>query len=249
MIKRTMDAAFLNVVVNHPDVRPWVGGSGPLDVSSIIQDPNNVALVTETGGFILTKQDQHRYELHTQFLPEGRGPAMLDAAREGLRYMFAATDCLEIVTKVAASNRPAALLARHVGFDPIFTRDAAWPEPGGSLSAVTYYCLTFDRWRARDLEIAGRGHWFHEQLETAKQAAASELPIHPDDEAHDRAVGAAVLMALAGNATKAVWTYNRWAALAGYVPISLLSKMPPVIDLVDAVVEIRDGEMEVLTCR
>ena len=159
--------------------------------------------------------------------------------------MFIETDCLEIVTKVPQSNPAADFMARKCGFRPIFERDRAWQDG----SAIRYFLLAFDDWRAQDNTLDSEGHAFHDIIEAAKRAKGSELPIHPDDDAHDRAAGAAVLMAKAGNPRKAVWAYNRWATLAGYQTVELLSEAPPVIDIQDAVLGLKDGQLEVLQCR
>ena len=244
-MKRTLDATFLNRVANDESVRPTIGGSGDVDLSSVIADPGNFAFVSDHGGFILAYDEPGRYGLHTLFLPEGRGANVLASAKDAFRYMFTRTDCVEIVTKVAGSNRPADLMARRAGFSPIFIRQGIWPDG----SDVTFFAMTLDAWRASDPGLAEVGHDFHEMLAAAKRATGSELPTHPDDDAHDRAAGAAALMASAGQARKAVWTYNRWARLAGYQTIEVLSEAPPIIDVRDALVTVANGELEVLSCR
>lgn len=236
MIRRTMSAAFLNEVANHPDVRPLIGGDGALDLTEALGNPQNVALVNDEGGFVYLAQGGGAYEVHSLFLP-GRTTAV-DAARASLRYMFTATDCLEVITKVSIGNRAAKGLTLACGFDKVFSRDGS-----------EFFSLPFARWRARDGEIAAAGHWFHEELEAAKAAAGSPLPTHDDDEAHDRAVGASVLMARAGNPLKAADTYNAWARFAGYQPIRLINLSPPIFDVVDAVIQIQPDAMEVLLCR
>jgi hypothetical protein len=254
-LRRTLDPSFLNRVVNDASVRPWVtlGGAGALDVSPLVASPANIALVGDHGGFILERHEPGVYELHTQFLPAGRGPAVYEAAAEGLRHMMAATDCSEIVTRVPACNRAAEAGARRGGFRPIFTRDNAWTGPDGSPCAVTYYRLDVDDWREQDPTLPAVGEWFHQQLDAAMDAGKVARPPHPEDPAHDRAAGASVLMLKAGNAAKGVYTYNKWARLAGYSPIRLLSLNPVVVDLSDGgitvVVEVRNGEMEFLLCR
>jgi hypothetical protein len=159
--------------------------------------------------------------------------------------MFAATDCLEIVTKVPVTNRPADMMARRVGFREAFRRPGAW-EDG---SDIAYFALTLDDWRAKDEAALSEGRAFHAMLEAAKISAGSEGPTHPDDDAHDRAAGAAMMMARAGNYRKAVWSYCRWARFAGYQPIELVSEAPPVIDVQDALLTVQGGIVEVLTCR
>jgi hypothetical protein len=242
---RTMDPARLNAVANDPDVRPMLGGEGPVDLTPTIEDAANIALEFEHGGFVFHRLELGQYELHTLFLPQGRGQSVLLAAAEAFRYLFTATDCMEIVTRAPGSNRPADFMARRAGFEPIFTREKAWQDG----SAITYFSLTFDNWRGRDPEIAAEGRVFHQTLEAAKSAAGSAREIHPDDDAHDRAAGAAVMMLKAGQHRKAVWTYSRWARLAGYEPVELVNEAPAIVDIRDAVITVRNGGLEVLKCR
>lgn len=240
-----MDAAHLNRVANDPTVRPMLGGIGDLDVQGLLSTPSNIALENEHGGFIFVCDDAGRYELHTMFLPSGRGAAVLAAVSEALRFMFTATDCGEVITKVPRANRAAAFMARRAGFRLMFRRDGAWSDG----TAVEYFSMTLDDWRGLDPAVEPEGHAFHVMIEGAKARCGSELPTHADDPAHDRAAGAASLMARAGNPTKAVWSYNRWARFAGYQTIELLSVCPPLIDVRDALVTTRDGKLEVLQCR
>ena len=244
-VRRTLDAGLLNTVANHPEVRPAIGGAGEIDLSAVIGDPGNIALEAEHGGWVLHRHEPGTYELHTLFLPEGRGRGYFAAAAEALDFMFAASDAREIVTRVpvdATSGRPG---RRLVGFVERFRRETAWE----GREAVSYQALDIDGWCARSASGLAAGRAFHDELELAKGLAGSARPAHPDDPAHDRAAGAAVLMARAGQARKAVWFYNRWARLAGYLAISLLNEAPVTIDVVDAVVGVRDGTMEVLKCR
>lgn len=250
-LRRTLDPACLNAAANHPEVFPWLGVTGEpgsLDLSDLIANPANVALVTDHGGFLVHKVGPGVYEVHSIFTPEGR-KGLTRATAAGLRYMFTATDALTIRTKVPACNAPAAALAKASGFRETFTRDAAWLAPDGSSCGVSYQEITFDEWRARDGSLVADGEWFHDRLEAAKRAQGSSLPVHPHDESHERAVGAAVQMLRAGNAEKAVWLYNAWAGFAGYAPLSLLSLQPIIIDAADAVVEVRNSDMEILLCR
>lgn len=249
-LRRTMDARLLNAVANSPEVRPWVGGgTEPLDLTQLIGNPNNFAFQFEHGGFLVTKLDGGTYECHSLVMPEGRGSPALEAIREGLRFMFSATDALEIVTKVPAGNGAALGMARSAGFSKIFEREKAWDNPDGTKVGCDYFSLTFNKWRQRDQVVAERGVWFHERLESEIAKAGATVPLHDEDIAHNRAVGAAVLMFLAANPLKAVALYNRWAAFAGYQTIRLVSVTPPVVDMGDVVFAVRNGDMEMLRCR
>jgi hypothetical protein len=109
--------------------------------------------------------------------------------------------------------------------------------------------LSLEDWAHRADCYAEEGAKFHHELEEAKAECGSELDNHPDDYAHNCAVGVAIKMIKAGNLFKAVDFYNLWAKFAGYAPITVLNDNPPVIDIVDAVVEVNGEDMEILLCR
>lgn len=243
MLRRTMDATFLNEVANHPVVRPWLGGEGPLDLTAAVENPANYALVTEHGGYLFHPLLPGVYEVHTMFLPSGHGSHQRRAAAEAFRYLFAITDCLEIVTKCPDDNAPARLASSALGFRERFRRADAWAPGVG----VSYRVFSVDDWFVRSGACLLAGRDFHDTLESAKAAAGSPLDAHPQDEAHDRAVGAAALMIMGGQTTKGVAFYNRWAVFSGYQPIEVVAQ--DVVDVVDAVVEARDGRMHVLLVR
>jgi len=232
-------------VANHPEVRPHIGGAEPLEFGPLVSAPGIVPLATRRGGFVFVRLTPGRYELHTMFLPQGRGRHVLNAFRAASFHMFVRTDCTEIVTKAADSNRPAQLMAKLAGFRLLFRREGAWEDGSG----LAHYALSMDEWLGREPRLKDEGEAFHDLLERTKIAAGSTLPVHPDDEVHDRAAGAAALIAKAGQAEKAVWFYNRWALFAGYQTIEIVSEQPPVIDVRDAVVRAHPDHLEVLECR
>ena len=244
MIRRTMDAALLNEVANDPDVRPWLGGApGPLDLTPIIENPANVALVAEHGGWLFQPVMPGCYEVHTLFRKAGRGRRFMAAAAQGFRYMFTETDALEILTKCPDDNLGARQASSALGFRERFRRESAWAPDVG----ISFRVFSVDDWFTRDAQCLEEGRTFHRMIEYAKGAARSALPIHLDDETHDRAVGAAILMAKAGQLSKGVGFYSRWAIFAGYATIEVVG--PNAIDVRDAIVEIRDGQLGVLKCR
>jgi hypothetical protein len=245
-VRRTLDAAQINGIANHPEVRPHIGypDLGALDFGQFLDNPLNHALAFEDGAFLFAHHEPGRYEVHTLILPKGRGAGVVPASIAAARFMFTATDATEILTKVAGSNKPADLMCRRVGFAPAFTRKAAWCDG----SDLTYFVLTLDAWRARDDLLLEEGWAFHAAIDAAKRACGSTLPTHPDDDAHDRAVGAACLMAKAGNSRKAIHLYNRWARFAGYQPGALINDAPATFDIGDAVIAF-NPDLEILKCR
>jgi len=228
---RTLDPTVLNEVANHPKVRPWLKGEGEVDLSALICDPANIALQFEGGGWVLRSLGACQYEVHSLFLPEVRGAKVRDNLKDALEYVFLQTDAVKLVTQLPVGNVAARALARIAGFRLWFGE---------------YHVLCIEDWIQASDACLQAGQQFHEKLEAAKRETGSALVVHEDDDAHDRAAGAAFLMGNAGNVAKGVWHYNQWAAVSGYAQISLLSVNPPMVDIVDAVIG-KDGE--ILLCR
>lgn len=90
-ISRHCDAARLNEIANHPDVRPSCGGDGKsaLDFGLFISNPDNHALLWEHGAFLLHWSAPQTYEIHIMVLPEGRGRDAYRMAQEGIDYAVA----------------------------------------------------------------------------------------------------------------------------------------------------------------
>lgn len=248
-VEREFGAGRLNAVVNHPGVRPWVGaGSHPLDLTSVVSDQDNVLLMGQGGGLLFIRYAPGIYEVHTQFIPEARGRAAIEATNDALRWMFTKTDAVEILTKVPDRNKGALGLVKAIHGELRFHRDNAWLAADGP-DGVGHYALTIQSWAGKCAAVETSGHWFHEKLEAAKEHLGATNPLHDDDEAHDRYVGATVEMILAGQVAKAINFYNEWAPFAGYATVSIIAANPLVIDIQDAILAVRGGDFEVLLCR
>lgn len=235
-MRRTFSPDKFNEVANRTKIRSLLGGEGDLDFSAPIQNVDNFFLETEHGGFFYHNLYGSVFEVHTIF--EDRVPArkVRRAAQDSLEYMFIKTACDAVKTKVPSNNPGAAWLCDNCAFHTDFVRKNAW-APGVDMS---FRSLTLDRWLGVCSTLE-EGRAFHGLLERS-----GKHPNHPDDEAHDRAVGAAVRMIRAGNVEKGVATYNKWAVFAGYMPVRLMSVNPTVVDIGTAIVGVNDGRVEVL---
>lgn len=248
---RTMDHRLLAEIALDPRVRPWIASqqSDQDLVDSLeqwITQPGNYCFTGDDGGFLVLRLDEGLYEAHTMFRPGCNGREVLRLMRESFQFMFVETDCMKVVTKVADTNEAAKHLARLAPFDLQFTREDGW-GPGVDLHFMN---LPLDRWA--DLcstKLRAEGASFHSRIEEAKRSAGVNSPLHPEDPDHDQAVGLASLMFKAGNPMKAVTIYNRWAVFAGYVPLRIVWNNPTVVHTGDAVIQIRNGDMEVLLCQ
>lgn len=79
------------------------------------------------------------------------------------------------------------------------------------------------------------GEWFHHRLEAERCALGIDVAPHADDPEHNRAVGAALMLAYTGRVTEAVEFYNRWAAACSYMPMKVVSTQPLMVDIGDGV--------------
>ena len=86
---RTYDVERLNFLINHPEIRPFVGGdiTQPIDLSPAIADPANIFLSGDHGAFCCSWTGPGDYEVHTLVLPEGRGKWAYEFAKAGRAHM------------------------------------------------------------------------------------------------------------------------------------------------------------------
>lgn len=253
-VTREISAERVNAIMNHEAVRPWVllPGQEAIDLSDFVADTRNVVLTNEAGTVAIAFH-QHEpgvYEAHTAALPEARGPATLAAVKSMIGWMFTGTDCMELLTRCPAHNAPAEALAKAVCGVLDFERANAWQTENGPVD-VRYYALRYHDWVRTAELLPVLGEWFHERLEAESARLGTPDELHDNDPAHDRHVGAAVAMIIAGQPAKGVVLYNRWARFAGYGPAFLASLDPLVVDIGSHVLRVyRDNpNFEVLECR
>jgi len=244
-MRRTIDPTELNRIANDPAVRQWLGGDGIADLTDMVSEPTNIALISEAGGFVCVNHGAGRYEVHSLFSPRRSGQAAIHAMRDGLAYMFASTPCVELLTKVPVDNLAAKGLARLAGFTSQFESLSGWNAESQKLTA--FYSLTVEKWALASQEAKAMGEWFHTWLDTIrtnKQDAA-----YHKDPSHNAMVGATIGMLQAGLLWKAVSCYNRWALWAGYETVTVESECPLVVNFDHLRIEIMHSHIEVLSCQ
>lgn len=240
-LSRSFDSAWFNQLLNHPSVHCWVAGDlENLDATALIGDERNILLRADKGGFLFHFHEPGTYEVHTQFLPEGRG--VLELAKQAAHYLFTKTDCVEILTRVPVGHAAAKKLTLAMGFTKLFT-GSKWKLHGETVP-VEFYRLGIEEWIANAEGLVERGEWFHKELE--RLGAEAE---HEDDVVHDRYVGAAVEMILNGQVGKGVAYYNRWAKFYGYDLIACVSRDPLIIDIRTARLKVANDSFEVMQCQ
>lgn len=125
MLERTFNAERFDAVMRHPSVFPQVslGMSELPSASDLVANISNVCLMNEHGGFLFRQFSPGQFDVHTIFLPEGRGRKALHAALEAKRIMFEDFHAHRLVTFVPFGNEPAKRLAEAVGFTADFESD------------------------------------------------------------------------------------------------------------------------------
>lgn len=232
MIERIFDGEKINRVVNDPSVYPWVKGicEGPLDLGPLLKDPRHVCLMNAHGGCLFTQESAGIYQVHTQFLPEGRGAKAIEAVHEALHWMFTRTDAVEIWTRCPKGNLGARALARAIGGRQEMVVKQGWVHDGNLIPAAIF-SLTIQEWMKTAPGLVEVGQWFHERLEEEWKVIGFVEPSHENDETHNRFVGACVEMIRNGQPHKGAIFYNRVAAMEGKLPIRVVGVDPVVIDI------------------
>jgi hypothetical protein len=124
MLERNFNPERLDAVIRHPSVIGHVslGIESLPSCEPLLMDHANVCLMNEHGGFLFRQFAPDQYDVHTVFLPKGRGPAALDAALEARHIMFNDYHARRLVTFVPHDNVAARKLAVAAGF--LFTADS-----------------------------------------------------------------------------------------------------------------------------
>lgn len=229
------DKDRIEEICNDPVLRVWTAfdGAPPCEATKYLTAPS-FSVIDERGCFLALNLDPGRYVIHTNLVPDCRGQDAEHACDEALSVAFIKTDATELLTMVPASVPQAKVMARRMGFRHLFGRPALWPA-GGVRHDVGFYGLTLSDWIARG-SCADKGRWFHERMHELRADS------HPADPVHDAFVGAAVAMIVAGNVSKAVETYNRWARFALYQPVAVVSTDPLLIDIRQCVLRVEGDQ-------
>lgn len=245
-VDRCYDATKINEVLNDPSIRPDVAdlADGPIDVSKIIENHDNLCLMGEHGGVMLFRVQPGVYEVHTQIRPAGRGKWAVKFIRAAQRYLFTHTDAFEVMTRIPRAHIGARSLAIISGMTLEFSVDdgCRWR---GDVQPCDIYSFRIQDWIKRADELIEIGQWFHDRLFSEAQRLGVTDPPHEDDPVHDRYVGASVEMARAGQIEKCVNFYNRWCIAARHQMITLVSRDPPTIHMDLGLLTFRNGDIEV----
>lgn len=250
MMERATSPEIFNGFLNDPFVRPDVASEelSTLDISKVVADQRNVVLQGQHGGFAFIALLPGIYEVHTVALKTGRGQWIIDQAHAAAHYMFTQTDAYEITTRIPAKHMGARTLAiaTGMGFEFSVPKGCKWR---GETQAIDIYSFRIQDWIRDADECIDRGRWFHQRLlEEARRIGIKDAP-HPNDDTHNRYVGACFDMAFAGQVAKGFHFYNRWAIAARHPTIDLLALDPPTFRMDIGILRILGNDIEVSTCQ
>lgn len=249
-VSRHTEATKINAILNHPEVYPYVRGpvEGPLDFTEFLKNEDVYALFGEHGGQIYIRLQPGLFECHSQFLPQGRGEYALAVTQASLHWMFTRTDAVEILTRCPSGNPAAKALAKAIGGQFQWTNPNGWVMDGKPVAAEIW-SLTLQEWTRTAPGLVERGQWFHDRLESELDRHGHKELAHPDDQAHDRYVGAAVEMFFGGQPGKGAVFFNRFAALGGYHPVKVIRSSPLAVDIGTAVLVMRENDFFIPSMR
>lgn len=139
---------FLQSVMDDDRVWRWIAPDDceRLPLSAIFAD--GIGLEFDGGGFFFHRLGDGVYEVHTLFLPGSRHA--FQSCQAAAHFMFCATDCLRIVTKVPADNVAAWRLTEKMQFHATNVRENAFKR-GGEWHDVKHYALDLDDWMRRQV--------------------------------------------------------------------------------------------------
>lgn len=174
---RTFDHERADFIINHPDVLPFVSFDDtplPISIEPLVEDTRNYLFLSQSGGFFLhcKNEAQSAYELHTFYLPDGRGREVHDAARGMFEFMFCKTSATRIYTTVP-DDAPHARPPLSFGWHPSFTRGDLFTRKGHRIGAQ-FWRLEFWDWAAKQKRLTSPSEVISEVFK-ARPAKARSL--------------------------------------------------------------------------
>lgn len=208
---RIADNAILaNEIANHPDIINYVSWTGEtIDLQPLVDSDGCIIFENgDHGCFLLARSDYESYVVHTLFRRKTPSKLILETAKKAMWLSFIEHDVMELTSSACQTNPRAYRLMIKNGFKLMFESPSKFAE--GKKERMCR--LTIDEFIIQNEDLGKAGEEFHDLVEDTTD--------HADDPIHDRYVGAVISMVKADNIVKAERVYNKWAALAGYAPLS-----------------------------
>jgi hypothetical protein len=116
MVIQQLDNQLVDIIINHPDVRPTVEKGDHYITSAELFNGENIIYGSPLGAILFVHKGGGVYEGHIAFLPQGRGKAALQACSEALDHLFREHKARKVVASIPLMLRPARFLVRRLGF-------------------------------------------------------------------------------------------------------------------------------------
>lgn len=112
----TPSPTFVDAVVNHPEVRPYVeGGTARLHSADVVLNPDNYVVAWDGGVAVFIGRGQGVYEGHIATLPASRGVKALAFGKAALQRLFAERRARRLVAHVPLELPAARVYCRRLG--------------------------------------------------------------------------------------------------------------------------------------
>lgn len=247
-IRRMSDASAINTIVNHESVRPSIGRlvDGKVDLTAAVADPRNICLAGERGALLFMMLQPALYDVHMAILPEGRGEWCLGFTHACLHWLFTRTPAVEAVARIPAGSLAATALVHAIHGEWEFQVIMPWGTDGAVIP-VRVWSLSVQQWTRFAPDLVEHGRWLSRRIKKELHRSGHKLSFI-DNIVADRYAGGLVDMLQGGQPQKAVVLYNRWASMANYAPIAIVSADPPTIDLGGVLLIFRGTDVVVIPC-
>lgn len=117
LVYRTTTASFVDLIINHPEVRPTAqGGTERLSSLSVLSDYRNLCYAGEGGVALFIYKAPGIYEGHIFLVPGCRGACGLAFGKAALEALFADGGVHTVVAEVPWELPAARWYVRRLGF-------------------------------------------------------------------------------------------------------------------------------------
>lgn len=196
----------LNAIANDSSVRPHIGidGSDAVDLTPLLADPANVALMSDDGGVVFAAQEPGIYEGHVLFREGARGKYATQITKLAIWWMFTRSPMVELYMRVPENRNDVFGLVRQLG------ARQEWEHDGAKL-----FCQRLGDWIWKAEGLVESGREFNERFGGGES-----------DERSLRALGFALDCIRGGELVKAFVIQQRIARNAQVAPLIALTERP-----------------------
>jgi hypothetical protein len=167
-LHRDQSGQIINRIFNDPRIKAQMFADDRyLDLSKLAQDPRAYAMIGDPplGAYVLWPIVEGVYEFHVGVLPRAHGAWTVDFSDSTISFMFCATDCIELITRIPQGAVASRALSRRFGFRE------RW-EYSNQEIAYTVVSLTLFDWLPSDDGMRGQVFAAMEKAGMGKKATS-----------------------------------------------------------------------------